>query len=190
MNKEDHNICREGVIRAIDGDSLQVEIIVSSACSGCHAKSICIPSDRRQEIITVKNTLCRKQGGGAGLRAAAPRVDSVAFRLLRAYTQRVAERRNRRFRGHRLLPDSEIGWKKGGSGNCVRNTEKNSFRQFLIRLPAIKQRIPKGFTKHRIGNPPNVVFRDSKIAHTFIGEILGTTVELTRGKCVGPVLHL
>ena len=56
MNKEDHNICREGVIRAIDGDSLQVEIIVSSACSGCHAKSICIPSDRRQEVITVKNT--------------------------------------------------------------------------------------------------------------------------------------
>lgn len=57
MNKEDRNICREGVIRAIDGDSLQVEVIVSSACSGCHAKSICIPSDRRQEIITVKNTL-------------------------------------------------------------------------------------------------------------------------------------
>ena len=55
MNEE-HNICREGVIRAIDGDSLQVEVVVSSACSGCHAKSICIPSDRRQEIITVENT--------------------------------------------------------------------------------------------------------------------------------------
>lgn len=56
MNNEDHNICREGIVRAIDGDDVSVEIIVSSACSGCHAKSICIPSDRRQEVITVKNT--------------------------------------------------------------------------------------------------------------------------------------
>ena len=43
-------------MRAVNGDDISVEIIVSSACSGCHAKSICIPSDRRQEIITVKNT--------------------------------------------------------------------------------------------------------------------------------------
>ena len=56
MNNEDHNICREGIVRAIDGDNISVEVIVSSACSGCHAKSICIPSDRRQEVIIVKNT--------------------------------------------------------------------------------------------------------------------------------------
>ena len=55
MNKEDNNICREGIVRAVNGNDLSVEIIVSSACSGCHAKSICIPSDRRQEVITVKN---------------------------------------------------------------------------------------------------------------------------------------
>ncbi|MBQ6156059.1 MAG: SoxR reducing system RseC family protein [Bacteroidales bacterium] len=55
MNEET-NICREGIIRAINGDEISVEIIVSSACSGCHAKSICIPSDRRKEVITVKNT--------------------------------------------------------------------------------------------------------------------------------------
>ena len=55
MNEE-HNICREGIIRAINGDDISVEVIVSSACSGCHAKSICIPSDRRKEVITVKNT--------------------------------------------------------------------------------------------------------------------------------------
>ena len=56
MNNEENNICREGIVRAVNGDDISVEIIVSSACSGCHAKSICIPSDRRQEIITVKNT--------------------------------------------------------------------------------------------------------------------------------------
>ena len=54
MNEE-HNICREGIIRSVDGDDISVEIIVISACSDCHAKSICIPSDRRKEIITVKN---------------------------------------------------------------------------------------------------------------------------------------
>ena len=53
---EDQNICREGVVRAVNGDDISVEIIVSTACSGCHAKSICIPSERRQEVITVKNT--------------------------------------------------------------------------------------------------------------------------------------
>lgn len=56
MNNEETNICREGIVRAVNGDDISVEIIVSSACSGCHAKSICIPSDRRQEIIIVKNT--------------------------------------------------------------------------------------------------------------------------------------
>lgn len=56
MNNEDHNICREGIIREINGNDISVEVIVSSACSGCHAKSICIPSDRRQEVVTVKNT--------------------------------------------------------------------------------------------------------------------------------------
>ena len=56
MNNEESNICREGIVRAVNGDDISVEIIVSSACSGCHAKSICIPSDRRKEIITVKNT--------------------------------------------------------------------------------------------------------------------------------------
>lgn len=56
MNNENHNICREGIVRAIDGDDIHVEVVVSSACSGCHAKSICIPSDHRQEVIIVKNT--------------------------------------------------------------------------------------------------------------------------------------
>ena len=46
MNNEESNICREGIVRAVNGDDISVEIIVSSACSGCHAKSICIPSDR------------------------------------------------------------------------------------------------------------------------------------------------
>ena len=56
MNNEEHNICREGIVRSVEGDEITVEVIVSSACSGCHAKSICVPSDRRQERIVVQNT--------------------------------------------------------------------------------------------------------------------------------------
>lgn len=55
MENQD-NICREGVVRDIKDHEVLVEIIVSSACSGCHAKSICIPSDRRQEKIWIKKT--------------------------------------------------------------------------------------------------------------------------------------
>ena len=43
-------------MRAVNGNEITVEVIVSSACSGCHAKSICIPSDRRKERIVVQNT--------------------------------------------------------------------------------------------------------------------------------------
>lgn len=49
---EQSTICKEGIVRAVNGNTVDVEIIVSSACAGCHAKSICIPSDHRQEIVT------------------------------------------------------------------------------------------------------------------------------------------
>ena len=72
----------------------------------------------------------RQQGGGAGLCAATPRAASVAFQLLCVYTQGAVKRWNQCFRGHRLLPDSEIGREKGRARNCFRNTEENGFRQF------------------------------------------------------------
>lgn len=53
--KKNDTICREGIVMDISDDQVLVEIIVSSACSGCHAKSICIPSDRRQEKIWAQN---------------------------------------------------------------------------------------------------------------------------------------
>lgn len=50
-----NTICKEGIVRTINGEDIEVEIIVSSACSGCHAKSICIPSDHKKETIWAKN---------------------------------------------------------------------------------------------------------------------------------------
>ena len=48
---EQSTICKEGIVKAVHNREAEVEIIVSSACAGCHAKSICIPSDHRQETI-------------------------------------------------------------------------------------------------------------------------------------------
>lgn len=49
MEKE--TICKEGIVRAVEGDRYKVEITISSACSECHAKSICMPSDHKQEYV-------------------------------------------------------------------------------------------------------------------------------------------
>jgi len=53
MNED--NICKEGIVKAIHEDSVDVEIIMSSACSGCHAKSICMPSEQKQEIVAAQS---------------------------------------------------------------------------------------------------------------------------------------
>lgn len=52
---EQETICKEGIVRAIDGDRYKVEITVSTACSECHAKSICMPSDHKQEYIVARS---------------------------------------------------------------------------------------------------------------------------------------
>lgn len=54
-NMTEDTICKEGIVRAVNGDNIEVEIIVSSACSECHAKSICIPTDHRRETVTAQS---------------------------------------------------------------------------------------------------------------------------------------
>ena len=53
---EHSTICKEGIVRAVNDRTVEVEVTVSSACAGCHAKSICIPSDHRQETVTAHVT--------------------------------------------------------------------------------------------------------------------------------------
>ena len=48
-------ICKEGIVRSIHGDQIEVEITISSACSECHAKSICIPSDHKRETVLAQS---------------------------------------------------------------------------------------------------------------------------------------
>ena len=50
-SRSENMICKEGIVRAVHGDTIDVEVTVRSACAGCHAKSICIPSEQRQETV-------------------------------------------------------------------------------------------------------------------------------------------
>lgn len=42
-----------GIIEKIDGNLISVKIVQQSACSGCHAKSMCTASDSKEKIIEV-----------------------------------------------------------------------------------------------------------------------------------------
>lgn len=53
MEKE--TICKEGIVRAVEDNQYKVEITISSACSECHAKSICLPSDQKQEFVMARS---------------------------------------------------------------------------------------------------------------------------------------
>ena len=55
MQQEEQTICKEGIVRAVHGEDVEVEITISSACSECHAKSICIPSEQKQETVLAKS---------------------------------------------------------------------------------------------------------------------------------------
>jgi len=41
----------QGIIKEIDGANIKVALVVSSACSKCHARSACNPSDHAIKII-------------------------------------------------------------------------------------------------------------------------------------------
>ncbi len=48
-NKIEH----KGIVESIDGEHLKVRILQSSACSECHAKSLCSSSDSKEKLIDI-----------------------------------------------------------------------------------------------------------------------------------------
>jgi sigma-E factor negative regulatory protein RseC len=52
-NMNESAICHQGVVKEIRDNTLFVQIERSSACAACHAKSVCLSSDRKEEIIPV-----------------------------------------------------------------------------------------------------------------------------------------
>jgi positive regulator of sigma E activity len=47
------SIEHEGIVKSSDNKSVTVSIISSSACSGCHAESICSLSGREEKIVEI-----------------------------------------------------------------------------------------------------------------------------------------
>ena len=45
----------QGIIEKISGNTLSVRILQKSACSECHAKSLCIAADSKEKIIDIDN---------------------------------------------------------------------------------------------------------------------------------------
>lgn len=49
------NIHHAGVVVRIENDIIYVKILQQSACSGCHAKSVCNASESKEKIIEVED---------------------------------------------------------------------------------------------------------------------------------------
>lgn len=47
------SISHKGIIEKIESDRVFVRITQQSACSGCHAKSMCTASERKEKIVEV-----------------------------------------------------------------------------------------------------------------------------------------
>lgn len=52
---ERKKVCKEGIVRRLEGDKVWVEIVVSSACGGCAAKSLCNISEKKEELVEAVN---------------------------------------------------------------------------------------------------------------------------------------
>ena len=52
--KMDNNISHKGIIEKVEGDRVFVRITQQSACSGCHAKSMCTASEQKVKIVEVQ----------------------------------------------------------------------------------------------------------------------------------------
>jgi sigma-E factor negative regulatory protein RseC len=57
-------ICHQGIVTEISGNTLYVEIERRAACASCHAKTVCISSNKRDETIQAfTNDPCAFQVG-------------------------------------------------------------------------------------------------------------------------------
>ena len=52
---ESEKVCKEGIVRKMQGERLWVEVVVSSACGSCAAKSLCNISEKKNELVEAVN---------------------------------------------------------------------------------------------------------------------------------------
>ncbi len=46
--------CNQAIVKKITSSAVYVEMTIHSACSGCHAKTVCLASERKQETFPVE----------------------------------------------------------------------------------------------------------------------------------------
>lgn len=51
----EEKVCKEGIVRKMEGGKIWVEVVVSSACGGCAAKSLCNISEKKNELVEAVN---------------------------------------------------------------------------------------------------------------------------------------
>lgn len=56
ITKMSESINHKGIIEKIEKNTIFVRIIQHSACSGCHAQSMCAASERKEKIIEVPDS--------------------------------------------------------------------------------------------------------------------------------------
>lgn len=52
----------DGTVISVNGSNVKVKIISQSACSGCHAKHVCNPSEEQEKIIDAITTETLEKG--------------------------------------------------------------------------------------------------------------------------------
>ncbi len=55
MSSNDRTIIHPGIIEKVEKDKIFVKILSQSACSTCHAKSVCMVSEVEEKIVEVGN---------------------------------------------------------------------------------------------------------------------------------------
>ncbi|MDR2979186.1 MAG: SoxR reducing system RseC family protein [Bacteroidales bacterium] len=50
---EENTLCNEGLVKEILPDGLIVETMQCSACGSCHAKSVCIAGEQKEELLKI-----------------------------------------------------------------------------------------------------------------------------------------
>ena len=55
MQKNNDVVSHDGIVQSIDGEKVVVNMTVSSACAGCHARHLCSSLDTRDKQVEAEN---------------------------------------------------------------------------------------------------------------------------------------
>lgn len=57
-------IDHQGIVESVDGSHIRVKILQSSACSACHAKSLCGASESKEKVVDIYSPVADRYSVG------------------------------------------------------------------------------------------------------------------------------